>query len=99
MLVIFPPKSLIHVMLLTGADAIKAARERLHRDNSDPRDVNIFVGLDLKSVSDADLKELRTLLCGTLSLRDRRPWSNNGAQKSPYEKKTYLGRNFDSIFI
>ena len=52
-IVIFPLKSLIHIMLLTGADAITAARERLHRDDSDPPD---FVGLDLKSVSDADLK-------------------------------------------
>lgn len=38
-------------MLLTGAQASAAAREQLHWDGSDPRDVHLFAGLDFRAAS------------------------------------------------
>ena len=84
-------------MMLTGAQAIAAARKQLRRDGSDPRDVLLFEGLDFRTASESDIESLRNLICGALSQKDRRPWSNNGVQNSPYEKKTYLG--WCSVFI
>ena len=70
------------------------ARRILHQPGCDPRDPNLFRGIDISVICDREIDSLRELLCGALSVRDRRPWSCNGKRTSVLNLTTFLGTNF-----
>ena len=57
----------MNLLLPTGAHAIAAARELLHKDDSDPRDVYLFIEIDFGSLSEGDIESLHNQWssCGT----------------------------------
>lgn len=71
------------------------ARRILRQPGCDPRDPNLFQGIDISVICDREMDSLRELLCGALSVRDRRPWSCNGKRTSVLNLTTFLGTNFD----
>ena len=73
------------------------ARQILRQPGCDPRDPNLFLGIDHSLISDSEMESLRELLCGALSVRDRRPWSCNGKRVSVLKLTTFLGTNFSII--
>lgn len=77
--------------VLTGAHALVAARQLLHMADCNPREVDFFNGFDFTAVSTDEMKELRNLICGVLSLRDRRTWSGNGLRTTVNNRNIYLG--------
>ena len=69
------------------------ARQILRQPGCDPRDPNLFRGIDLSAICDSEMDSLRELLCGALSVQDRRPWSCNGKRVSVLNLTTFLGTN------
>ena len=69
------------------------ARQILRQPGCDPRDPNLFRSVDLSVICDREMDSLRELLCGALSVQDRRPWSCNGKRVSVLNLTTFLGMN------
>ena len=69
------------------------ARQILRQPGCDPRDPNLFSSIDLSLICDREMDSLRELLCGALSVQDRRPWSCNGKRVSVLNLTTFLGTN------
>jgi hypothetical protein len=76
----------------TPADAVAHARNLL-RTVVDPRELDRYLGIRryLPFLSDAEMSALQQLVCGVLSIHDRRPWSSNGTRVTVANSTTYLG--------
>ena len=83
----------------TAASALAAARKLLHHTDCDPREANLFRGINISLIGDADMARLRDLLCGALSVRDRRPWSSNGKRISVCNSTTFRGTCFNFLNV
>lgn len=83
----------------TAISALKAARKLLHQTDCDPRTENLFRGIDITLIGDAEMAGLRDLICGVLSIRDRRPWSSNGKRVAVNNMTTFLGKISSSTFL
>ena len=83
-----------------GIDALASARKILHEVLCDPRAANLFEGVELELINDDEgMRNLRHLICGVLSVRDRRPWSGNGQRTTADNFTTYLGKIYKRILI
>ena len=77
----------------TVSDALGAASKILHEQLCDPRAANLFEGVDLKLIDDdVGMGNLRHVICGVQSVRDRRPWSGNGNRTTVDNLTTYLDK-------
>ena len=75
----------------TATSANAAARKKLRDIDCDPRDPNLFSGINLSLIGDNDIKCIRDLLCGVLSVRDKIPWASNGNTVFVNDQTTYIG--------
>lgn len=69
-----------------------AARKILREVGCDPRVPNLFGGINMAAINEADMADIRNLICAVLSVRDKRPWSNNGTRVLVDGMKVYMGK-------
>ena len=74
-----------------------AARQLLRQADCDPRQPNLFGGIDIAAIDTNEMASLRDLLCAVLSVRDRRPWCSNGKRVTVGKLTVYLGMTFNFL--
>ena len=89
--------AVLHKSDQTAFTALAAARKLLHQPDCDQREANFFDGIDLTPIGETGMAGLRDLLCGVLSVCDKRTWSSNGKRSAVNNLTTYLGTNSNYI--
>ena len=73
---------------------IQQARARL-RTSCSILSADLFQNISFAKFTDTDMTEQRNLLCGYLSIEEKRKWSNGGGSKNKKGTKKYFGELFD----